>query len=128
MCTAISAAKRRRKRFIEFPGTHDDIDYAIQVLFEAQFKWSPQIEQEIVAKHNASRGHQNFSRHLVLDFHEQFRQIIGDGRIKHGFHFDTNPSFEPTCEQPTNAVLDPETKPKEECITSFSKCLRFSCT
>ena len=38
---------QRKKRWIEFPAAQKDIDYAIIVLLEAQFKWTPQIEAEI---------------------------------------------------------------------------------
>ena len=47
-------------------------------------------------------------------------QALGDGKVKHGFHLSTNPRFEPSCEQPTNANLDEVAK---ECVKSFSECL-----
>ena len=45
--SAPSAAVERKKRWIEFPAAQSDIDYAVIVLLEAQFKWTPQIEAEI---------------------------------------------------------------------------------
>ena len=46
-------------------------------------------------------------------------QALGDGKVKHGFHLSTNPRFEPSCEQPTNANLD---EVAGECVKSFSEC------
>lgn len=44
---SLSHSAERKKRWIEFPAAQTDIDYAIIVLLEAQFKWTPQIEAEI---------------------------------------------------------------------------------
>ena len=45
-------------------------------------------------------------------------QALGDGKVKHGFHLSTNPRFEPSCEQPTNANLD---EVAGQCVKSFSE-------
>ena len=51
MALLFSFSAEREKRWIEFPAAQDDIDYAINVLFEAQFKWTAQIEAEIKVRH-----------------------------------------------------------------------------
>ncbi len=113
-CTAVQGSSRRR-RYIEYPQVQDDIDYAVVVLFEAQFRYTDAIESEMVAKYNYSKGHANFSRALVQEFHKDFRAMLGDGRIKHGFHLGTNPQFTPSCEQPTAAALY---ESEQECTRS----------
>ena len=45
-------------------------------------------------------------------------QALGDGKVKHGFHLSTNPKFEPSCEQPTGALLEDA---KAECVKSYSE-------
>ena len=42
-----SCSAERKKRQLSFPAAQNDIDYAVTVLVEAQFKWTPQIEAEI---------------------------------------------------------------------------------
>ena len=91
-----SCSAERKKRQLSFPAAQNDIDYAVKVLVEAQFRWTPQIESEIKvsieilmifyfcalistkhplqAEYGLGKDHVNFSRALVREFHDDFRQ------------------------------------------------------
>eukprot|EP00095_Tigriopus_kingsejongensis_P008506 snap_masked-scaffold181_size278858-processed-gene-0.12 protein:Tk08506 transcript:snap_masked-scaffold181_size278858-processed-gene-0.12-mRNA-1 annotation:"von willebrand factor type egf and pentraxin domain-containing protein 1-like" len=100
-------SNRRRRRWVDYSGLHTDIDYSILMLVEFQFMYAPEWEDEITLLYNSTIEDSNHTKFMVGMVSENVNMVVGDGQVKAGLEFRV--PFNPTCEQPTNAQLEPGT-------------------
>ena len=95
--------KKRRKRYIQYEGLNPDIKYSMSVIFETQWMYSKEIEEDILAsEHNKSMDNPLFPKAVIDTFHQRIEDTLGDaedmGEVEMKY-----PIY-PTCEQPMTTL------------------------
>ena len=108
-------------RYITYEGLRPDISYSLNVLFETQWMYIPDLRTDILAERNISFSNKLFPKSIIEVFHERIESVLGSngdlGALKLEY------PIEATCEQP---LLAGTTQKPSDCFTSNRKLLFFS--
>ena len=108
-------------RYITYEGLRPDISYSLNVLFETQWMYIPDLRTDILAERNISFSNKLFPKSIIEVFHERIESVLGSNGDLGALKFKY--PIEATCEQP---LLAGTTQKPSDCFTSNRKLLFFS--
>ena len=108
-------------RYITYEGLRPDISYSLNVLFETQWMYIPDLRTDILAERNISFSNKLFPKSIIEVFHERIESVLGSNGDLGALKFKY--PIEATCEQP---LLAGTTQKPSDCFTSNCKLLFFS--
>ena len=98
-----SISKKRKKRYITYEGLYPDLKYSMNVIFETQWMYTKEIEDEILASEfNKSMDDPLFPKAVIDTFHQKIENTLGDA-LEMGEIQMKYPIY-PTCEQPMTSL------------------------
>ena len=98
----IQIETNRRKRYIAYEGLNPDIKYSMSVIFETQWMYTKDIEDDILdSAYNKSIDDPYFPKAVIDTFHDKIENTIGNGDLG---EIQLKYPIYPTCEQPMTTM------------------------
>ncbi len=118
--TCVTPPASRKKRFIQYEGLKEDIQYTLFAYIETQWMWTDPINDDVLAEKNFTKENPEFPKELIDLYHERVNEVVlAHGKIgpielrTSGVGADR--AAYPTCEQPMTKILP------ADCKRSYSK-------
>ena len=123
----IQIENNRKKRYIAYEGLNPDIKYSMSVIFETQWMYTNDIEQDILdSAYNKSMDDPYFPKAVIDTFHDKIENTIGDGDMG---EIQLKYPIYPTCEQPMTTTTPTgcvNTGRKYYCIVCIHKRIHYA--